>query len=176
MKTEVKITFFLKVLLLFLVASALIAAAFFWGQNKYVFPVCFFNQGVPVPVSFDRYSGVAQWKGEGQVKITFSPVSAPEKKKEPLLFCIGYVDTGSMVCYLLQSSSGLIVEKATFVEPFLDAVRVSMLDYRQKNAIPLSISPLMRAQIPWQDNRLLQELETWNQEVRTVDTKNYFPW
>jgi len=159
-----------------LTLAAVLFIAFRKGSRRYEFPVHFFSQGIPLPTSSEFYSGSAKWKGADRVKINFSPKAPPDKKKEPHLFCIGFVNTAHKTVYILQYSGGLLIEKADYVEPFLDAVRMAMIKYSNNGKIPSSVNPNIALVLPWKDRELLDELNRWNQDVRTVDTRDFLPW
>lgn len=166
----------LKLSFLLAVFFCLILWAYYSGQDKYVFEVVSFSEKIPIPIAHTVYSGSAEWEDEKSVRITFSPRSIAESEKRKFISCLGYIETENAVCYLLESPEGLIVEKATFIEPFVDAVRLSLLEYRWKSHVPPGISEEMKELIPWESETTLRELEAWNRDVRTVKTKDYLLW
>lgn len=163
---------------------ALLFFALKQGEKRYVFKVHRFLRPLPVPIAHTVYSGTATWVGKDEVKTHFSPFGVEEKNELNLFQCVGYLKTPNMVCYLLEyrkvngqtESVHWVVEKAEFIEPYIEAIRRSIHQFESQGAIPDQVNPKLRYAIPWYEPGLLEQLDEWDHSVRTVKLSDFVPW
>jgi hypothetical protein len=162
--------------LLSILSMILIFLAFQKGQQRYRFEPTLFPSALPILLDFERYSGTATVEDD-HIRADFSPSGGTPKVPGAPWFCHGFFAPEGKTCYLLSANplreewrtgTILTLEKAEYVEPFIEACLRSLQFYDTHGQPPSGLSSEMVAAMPWQDQSLRLVLKEWQETTQTV--------